>query len=62
MADLPLSTEAFSLYNDDLMGLKKELVKKVVVDGMDIDAAYSEFEAANGAYMSNAIVVSLNAE
>ena len=45
-----------------LMALKKELVNKVVVDGADIEAAYSEFEAANGAFMSDAIVVSLNAE
>ena len=62
MADLPYSTEAFSLYNEDLMSLKKELVKKVVIDGVDIDAAYAEFEAANGRYMSQAIVDSLNAE
>ena len=62
MADLPYSTEAFSLYNEDLMALKKELIKKVVIDGVDIDAAYAEFEAANGRYMSQAIVDSLNAE
>ena len=62
MADLPYSTEAFSLYNEDLMALKKELVKKVVVDGVDINAAYADFEAANGSYMSQAIVDSLNAE
>jgi putative aldouronate transport system substrate-binding protein len=62
MADLPYSTEAFSLYADELMGLKKELIKKVVVDGEDIDQAYQEFEASNGAYMSRAIVDSLNAE
>ncbi len=62
MADLPYSTEAYSLYNDDLMALKKELVKKVVVDGADIDSAYAEFESSNGVYMSQAIVDSLNAE
>ncbi len=62
MADLPYSTDAYSLYNDPLMELKKELVKKVVVDGMDMDAAYSEFEGAEGVYMSQAIVDSLNAE
>ncbi len=62
MADLPYSTEAFSLYSDDLMALKKELIRKVVVEGVDMDAAYGEFEAANGAYMSQAIVDSLNAE
>lgn len=62
MADLPYSTDAFSLYNDDLMNLKKELVKKVVVDGADIASAYAEFETANGTYMSTAIVDSLNAE
>ena len=62
MADLPYGTEAFSIYNDDLMALKKELVKKVVIDGADMDSAYAEFEAANGVYMSQAIVDSLNAE
>ena len=44
------------------MNLKKELVKKVVIDGTDIDKAYAELEAANGVYMSQAIVDSLNAE
>ena len=62
MADLPYSTEAFSLYNEDLMALKKELVKSVVVDGVDIDTAYANFEAANGVKMSQAICDSLNAE
>ena len=62
MADLPYSTDAYSLYNEELMGLKKELVKKVVIDGADIDSSFAEFEAANGAYMSQAIVDSLNAE
>lgn len=62
MADLPYSTDAYSLYYEELMGLKKELIKKVVVDGADIEASYAEFEAANGAYMSQAIVDSLNAE
>ena len=62
MADLPYSTEAYSLYNDELMALKKELIKKVVVDGVDMDSAFKEFEASNGAYMSQAIVDSLNAE
>ncbi len=62
MADLPYSTEAFSLYNDDLMALKKELIKKVVVDGVDIDTAYVDFDSAGGTYMSTAIVDSLNAE
>ena len=62
MADLPYSNEANSLYGDDLLSLKKELVKKVVVDGEDIETAYAEFESQNGAYMSQAIVDSLNAE
>lgn len=62
MADLPYSTDAYSLYNDELMSLKKELIKKVVVDGVDIEAAYAEFKGANGDYMSQAIVDSLNAE
>ncbi len=62
MADLPYSTEAFSLYNDDLMALKKELIKQVVVDGVDMDTAYAEFASAGGTYMSTAIVDSLNAE
>ena len=62
MADLPYGTDAYSLYNDELMNLKKELVKKVVIDGTDIDKAYAELEAANGVYMSQAIVDSLNAE
>ncbi len=62
MADLPYSTDAYSTYNDDLMALKKELIKKVVIDGADIDTAYAEFEAANGTYMSQAIIDSLNAE
>ena len=62
MADLPYSTDAYSLYNDDLMALKKELVKKVVIEGADIDSCYAEFEASNGVYMSQAIVDSLNAE
>lgn len=62
MADLPYSTEAFSLYGDDLLALKKELVNKVVTESVDIDSAYAEFEAAGGKYMSTAIVDSLNAE
>jgi len=62
MADLPYSTEAYSTYNESLMELKKELIQKVVVDGTDIDQAYSEFDAANGNYYSQAIVDSLNAE
>ena len=62
MADLPYSTEAFSLYGDELLALKKELVNKVVVDGVDIDKAYAEFETAGGTYKSTAIVDSLNAE
>ncbi|MBO7401942.1 MAG: extracellular solute-binding protein [Lachnospiraceae bacterium] len=62
MADLPYSTEAFSLYNDQLTALKKELIKKVVVDNVSIDQAYADFAAAKGAYMSQAIVDSLNAE
>lgn len=62
MADLPYSTEAYSTYNDQLMGLKKELIKKVVVDGVDIESAYTDFESSQGTYMSNAIVDSLNAE
>ena len=62
MADLPKGTEAYSLYNDQLIKLKQELVKKVVVDGVDIETAFSDFEAADGVYMSEAIVVSLNAE
>lgn len=62
MADLPYSTDAYSLYNADLLELKKELVSKVVVEGADIDTAYAEFEAAGGSYMSQAIVDSLNAE
>ena len=59
---LPYSTEAYSLYNSDLLALKKELINKVVIDNVDIDTAYAEFAAANGAYMSEAIVISLNAE
>ncbi|MCR4902749.1 MAG: extracellular solute-binding protein [Butyrivibrio sp.] len=62
MADLPYSTGAYSEYNDDLMTLKKELISKVVIDGVDIDTAYAEFDAAGGVYMSQAIVDSLNAE
>ena len=62
MADLPYSTEAFSLYSDDLMALKKELIKKVVVDGVDIDKAYADFDSSGGTYKSTAIVDSLNAE
>ncbi len=62
MADLPYSTEAFSLYSDDLMALKKELIRKVVVEGIDMDTAYAEFAADGGAFMSQAIVDSLNAE
>ena len=62
MADLPYSTDAYSLYNDELMELKKELIKKVVVDGVSIESAYADFENSNGAYMSRAIVDSLNAE
>ena len=62
MADLPYSTDAYSTYNEELMGLKKELIKKVVVEGADIETSFAEFEAANGAYMSQAIVDSLNAE
>lgn len=62
MADLPYSTDAYSLYNDELMELKKELIKKVVVEGASIESAYADFESANGAYMSRAIVDSLNAE
>ena len=62
MADLPKGTEAYSLYNDDLIKLKQEVVKKVVVDGVDIDTAFADFEAAKGVYMSQAIVDSLNAE
>ena len=62
MADLPYSTEAFSIYNDDLMALKKDLIKKVVVEGADIEVAYKDFESSNGYYMSQAIVDSLNAE
>jgi len=62
MADLPYSTDAYSLYNADLLELKKELMSKVVVEGADIDTAYAEFEAAGGSYMSQAIVDSLNAE
>ena len=62
MADLPYSTEAFSLYNDELMSLKKELKQQVVVDGVDIDKAYADFEAAGGTYKSTAIVDSLIAE
>ena len=62
MADLSKGTEAYSLYNDQLIGLKQELVKKVVVDGVDINTAFSDFEAASGVFMSQAIVDSLNAE
>ena len=62
MADLPYSTNAYSMYNDDLMKLKKELINKVVIDGADMDSAFADFEAANGVYMSQAIVDSLNAE
>ena len=62
MADLPKGTEAFALYSDKLLELKQELVKKVVIDGVDIETAFSDFEAAEGVYMSEAIVVSLNAE
>lgn len=62
MADLPYGTDAYSLYNDELMNLKKELVRKVVIDGADMNTAYAELEAANGVYMSQAIVDSLNAE
>lgn len=62
MADLPYSTDAFSQYDGDLLSLKQQLVNSVVVDGVDIDTAYSNFEAANGMYMSQAIVDSLNAE
>lgn len=62
MADLPYSTDAYSTYNDELMALKKELIHKVVIDGADVETAYAEFTAANGAYMSQAIVDSLNAE
>lgn len=62
MADLPYGTKAFSDYSDDLMALKKELIKKVVIDGVDIDTAFSDYGNANGYYMSQAIVDSLNAE
>lgn len=62
MADLPYSTDAYSTYNEELMGLKKELIKKVVVEGADMESSFAEFEAANGFYLSQAIVDSLNAE
>lgn len=62
MADLPYGTDAYSSYNDDLFKLKKELIYQVVVEGVAIDKAYSDFAAANGEYMSQAIVDSLNAE
>ncbi|MDC7291999.1 extracellular solute-binding protein [Butyrivibrio sp. DSM 10294] len=62
MADLPYGTDAYSLYNDDLMALKKDLVKKVVIDGVDVATAYSEIQATDAVFMSQAIVDSLNAE
>ncbi|MBR1853811.1 MAG: extracellular solute-binding protein [Lachnospiraceae bacterium] len=62
MADLPYSTEAYALYNSQLMTLKTELINSVVVNGQDIDEAYSQFDAQNGNWMSQAIVDSLNAE
>ncbi len=62
MADLPYSTDAYSTYNEDLMTLKKELILKVVTEGADIEKAYEDFKAADGEYMSQAIVDSLNAE
>lgn len=62
LADLPYSTEAYALYNSDLMALKTELINEVVVSGQDIEEAYSQFAAQNGNWMSQAIVDSLNAE
>ena len=62
LADLPYSTEAYALYSSDLMALKTELINKVVVNGQDIEEAYSQFAAQNGNWMSQAIVDSLNAE
>ncbi|MBR1478180.1 MAG: extracellular solute-binding protein [Lachnospiraceae bacterium] len=62
MADLPYSTDAFAQYNDELMKIKTELVNKVVTEGMSIEDAYAEFETSGGAYMSQAVVDSLNAE
>ncbi|MCR4923671.1 MAG: extracellular solute-binding protein [Lachnospiraceae bacterium] len=62
MVDLPYSTDAFAEYNDEITELKTELLKKVVVEDMDIEEAYKEYEAAGGVLKSQAIVDSLNAE
>ena len=62
MADLPCSTEAYSLYNDELTALKTDLINRVVTEGLDINKAYEEFEEKDGTMMSQAIVESLNAE
>lgn len=62
MADLPYSTQAYALYNNELMELKTTLITNVVVNGQDIEEAYDWFEQQNGNWMSQAIVDSLNAE
>lgn len=55
------STDEMGQYNGDLMTLKKTLVANVVVQGVDIDEAYAQFEAEGGAEWSKMIVDSLNA-
>ena len=62
MADLPYSTEAFALYNNQLMELKTTLINQVVTGKQSIEDAYTWFTAQNGAWYSQAIVDSLNAE
>ncbi len=62
LVDLPYSTKAFALYNDELMKQKIDLVNRIVTEGLSIEDAYNEFESSGGAYKSQAVVDSLNAE
>ena len=55
------TTEEMSMYNGDLMTLKRSIVAAVVMEGLSLDEAYARFESEGGAEWSQMIVDSLNA-
>ncbi len=61
LAFLPVSTDEMSMYNGDLITLKRELVALVVTQGMSYEDAMARFKADGGADWSQKIVDSLNA-
>lgn len=60
--ELPVTSDARSQYNGDLITLKRSIVTDCVVNGLSVEEGYQRFQDEHGQEWSDLIVESLNQE